>query len=171
MKVLFLDVDDVLNDDHHYVQFDEWPNPHKEPEKHLSEALCANLKKVLDRTGCKVVLSSTWRKHFDLEEMHKMLLDKGVDVPFVGQTLVLTNEIAAWKGNYVARHVEIRRWLNDHAEDLGVTQYAIVDDDPGAMIPEHFVQTHQGSKTEETGGLRKKHVEKLVEILNSSELS
>jgi len=169
MRILFLDIDGVLNDEEHYKQFEEWPDPNTETEKHLSEELCANLQKVLDRTGCKVVLSSDWRKHFDLEEMHKMLLDKGVDVPFIGQTLVLTNEMQAWRGNYVQRHLEIRRWLNDHKEEFNVTQFAIVDDDPAANIPNHYVQTFEGNKFEPVGGLREEHIEKLVEILTSTE--
>lgn len=171
MRILFLDIDGVLNDAKHYEQFEEWPDPDEEIEKHLSETLCANLKIVLDRTECKVVLSSDWRKHFDLEEMHKMLLDKGVDVPFIGKTLDLSSweGLTPHKGNWVPRHLEIRRWLNDHQEEFGVTQYAIVDDNPEANIPNHFVQTHEGNQWEPVGGLREEHVERLVEILTSSE--
>jgi len=53
MKVIFLDIDGVLN-------CDKTPNPRKFPYI-VDKKLLVRLKKLLDRTGAKVVLSSTWR--------------------------------------------------------------------------------------------------------------
>src|SRR5450759_4593748 len=53
MKVIFLDIDGVLN-------CDKTPNPRKFPYI-VDKTLLVRLKKLLDRTGAKAVLSSTWR--------------------------------------------------------------------------------------------------------------
>jgi HAD domain in Swiss Army Knife RNA repair proteins len=53
MKVIFLDIDGVLNCDH-------TPNPRKFPYV-VDKKLLARFKKLLSRTGAKVVLSSSWR--------------------------------------------------------------------------------------------------------------
>jgi histidinol phosphatase-like enzyme len=53
MKVIFLDIDGVLNCDH-------TANPRKFPYV-VDKKLLARFKKLLSRTGAKVVLSSSWR--------------------------------------------------------------------------------------------------------------
>src|SRR3954449_1202724 len=53
MKIIFLDIDGVLN-------CDKTPNPRDFPYI-VDKKLLARFKKLLDRTGAKVVLSSTWR--------------------------------------------------------------------------------------------------------------
>src|SRR3979411_2088839 len=53
MKVIFLDIDGVLN-------CDKTPNPRKFPYV-VDQTLLARFKTLVGRTGAKVVLSSTWR--------------------------------------------------------------------------------------------------------------
>ena len=53
MKVIFLDIDGVIN-------CDQTPNPRKFPYI-VDKRLLARLRKVMDATGAKVVLTSTWR--------------------------------------------------------------------------------------------------------------
>src|ERR1700738_745521 len=53
MKVVFLDIDGVLN-------CDSTPNPRKFPYI-VDKKLLARFKKLLDRAGANAVLSSTWR--------------------------------------------------------------------------------------------------------------
>jgi hypothetical protein len=53
MKVIFLDIDGVLN-------CDKTPNARKFPYI-VDKKLLARFQKLLDRTGAKVVLSSSWR--------------------------------------------------------------------------------------------------------------
>jgi hypothetical protein len=53
MKVIFLDIDGVLN-------CKKTPNPRKFPYV-VDRKLLRRLKRLLDRTGAKAVLSSTWR--------------------------------------------------------------------------------------------------------------
>jgi hypothetical protein len=53
MKVLFLDIDGVLN-------CSKTPNPRKLPYV-IDKKLLARLERLVERTGAKVVLSSSWR--------------------------------------------------------------------------------------------------------------
>src|SRR5436305_6195221 len=53
MKVIFLDIDGVLN-------CSKTPNPRDFPYI-VDKKLLARFKKLMDRTGAKVVLSSSWR--------------------------------------------------------------------------------------------------------------
>src|SRR4051812_18579144 len=59
MKILFLDVDGVLN---RVGTKERCPNGciGVEPD------LCARLERVVSSTGCSIVLSSTWRLHPDI---------------------------------------------------------------------------------------------------------
>ena len=68
-KVIFLDIDGVLN-------CGRTPNPRKFPYV-VDTRLLSRLKKLLDRTGAKIVLSSSWR----LDPVG-LLAAKYLDVPF-----------------------------------------------------------------------------------------
>jgi hypothetical protein len=151
-KVLFLDVDGVLN---HRAVF--LPSRGGSP---LDEAAIARLRRVIERTGCKVVLSSTWR----MLERHVDRLREAGGFPSPHQdwrTIELPIEVR--NGVVVTRQrgEEIAEWLSRHPE---VERYAIIDDD-GDMLPGQlpfFVQT-----TFETG-LTDEHAERLVAILGES---
>jgi hypothetical protein len=103
MKVIFLDIDGVLN-------CDKTPNPRKFPYI-VDEELLARFKQLLDRTGAKVVLSSTWRC-----DPVGVLAAKHWGIPFVD---VCPDEPKS------PRHNEITAWLADHPE---VTRFVVIDD-------------------------------------------
>lgn len=153
MKVLFLDVDGVLN---HRACFK--PSRGGAP---LCPDAVQRLQHLVRRTGCKVVLSSTWR----VLEHHtaKLRADGGFPEPHDDWRTV-DNPVAMQNGIIVDpyhRGGEIAEWLSRHPE---VTRYAIVDDD-GDMLPDqrpHFVQT-----SFETG-LLDEHCERLAQILGEA---
>lgn len=70
MKVLFLDVDGVLNSRTHPAF-----GFHKEAPGLMGMAPehGAILQEVLNSTGAKIVISSTWRKYWSLQVIKKML--------------------------------------------------------------------------------------------------
>lgn len=105
MKVLFLDIDGVVNKQEN---FDRSRNPGPYP----LDSYCAFLVgRIVLQTGCEVVLSSSWRNHPEgvqnVSERVIQLLDKTPYLPGV-------------------RGDEIQWWLDRHPE---VTRYAILDDD------------------------------------------
>lgn len=157
-RVLFLDVDGVLNNEGVFSdrRFGVAPLDH----------LCVGrLHDVVRKTGCKIVLSSSWR---DVPRLESRLAAADVFSCFVG---LMNDRIECrhhdlstkWLGgdDYLGRGSEIAEWLSRHPE---VTTYAIVDDDSD-MLPEQmpfFVQTSFDT------GLTDEHAERLVAILTAT---
>jgi HAD domain in Swiss Army Knife RNA repair proteins len=104
MKVIFLDIDGVLN-------CAKTPNPRKFPYV-VDKRLLGRLKKLLDRTEAKVVLSSSWR----LDPIG-LFAAKHYGVPFIGVSPDKPRS---------PRSKEILDWLSDHPK---ATRYAIIDDE------------------------------------------
>lgn len=104
MKVIFLDIDGVLN-------CDKTPNPRKFPYI-VDKKLLARFKKLVDRTGAKVVLSSTWRC-----DPVGLFAAKHWGVPFI--------DVCPDKPRSPRRR-EIISWLADHPR---VTRFAVIDDE------------------------------------------
>ena len=138
MKVVFLDVDGVLND---AVTTKDLMNdlPKKD---HLD---C--LKMIIDATGAKIVLSSTWRLFPGARNVVKSAL-RTVELEFIDKTEELRD-----------RASEIQEWLSRHPE---VEKFVILDDEEiSGKFPNNLVQTtfYQG--------LLPEHAEKAIKILNS----
>jgi hypothetical protein len=104
MKVIFLDIDGVLN-------CKKTRNPRGLPYV-VDPKLLRRFKRLIDRTGAKVVLSSTWR--YDPAGLFSA---KRQGIPFTGVTPDLPKR---------PRRDEILAWIKDHPR---VTRYAIVDDE------------------------------------------
>jgi hypothetical protein len=120
MKVLFLDVDGVLNNRSSLRVY----QPRVLFE--LDGRLVDRLKEILEKSDCELVLSSAWR----LIDGGREFLESSIGKKFLGET-------ERFNG---CRGEEIQHWLKSHPE---VTTYAIVDDD-GDMLESqlrNFFQT------------------------------
>jgi HAD domain in Swiss Army Knife RNA repair proteins len=104
MKVIFLDIDGVLN-------ADQTPNPRKFPYI-VDRKLLTRFKRVLERTRAKVVLSSTWR--YDTAGLFSA---KYHGIPFVDVTPDMPHR---------PRRDEILTWLKKHPK---VDRFVVIDDD------------------------------------------
>jgi hypothetical protein len=104
MKVIFLDIDGVLNSNN-------TPNPRNFPYV-VDKQLLARLKKLLNRTGAKVVLTSSWR----LDPIG-IFAAKHWGVPFIDVSPDMPKK---------TRRDEVLAWLSKHPN---VTRYAIIDDE------------------------------------------
>src|SRR5438874_1442453 len=104
MKVIFLDIDGVLN-------CEKTPNPRQLPYI-VDKRLLTRFKRLVARTGAKVVLTSTWRVdpvgRFAARHWGVPFYDVCADMP------------------RSPRRREILRWLRHHS---GVTRYAVIDDE------------------------------------------
>jgi hypothetical protein len=95
-----------------------------------------NLKRIIDETGAKIVISSTWRMGNGLEGMIEMW--KFRNLP--GEVVGITPNFMWRTGSTLQRGKEIDAYLEEHPE---VTNYVIIDDDSD-MEPhqlENFVMT------------------------------
>ena len=104
MKVIFLDIDGVLNSD-------QTSNPRKLPYI-TDRKLLTRFKRVLKRTGAKVVLSSTWR--YDPAGLFSA---KYYGIPFVDVTPDMPHR---------PRRDEILMWLKKRPK---LDRFVVIDDD------------------------------------------
>jgi len=140
MKVLFLDIDGVLNCQ---------TTPGSTFRK-LSPVLIERLDRVLDATNAQVVLSSTWR-FAGVESVQKTLREAGMR-----NWAKIIDGTPRDLGD-VIRGREIGAWLTKHPE---VKQFAIVDDDwdMGSLL-------HRLVHTDWVHGLTEKDAAELIRML------
>jgi len=120
MRVLFLDIDGVLNSTRTCVAFGGYPMELHHLEA-FDQAAIALIKRLCETADVKIILSSAWRLHHPFADVGKALA-----LPIVGRTPSLAGP----------RGMEINAWLTSHPE---ATEYAIVDDDPD-MLPDQLVR-------------------------------
>lgn len=116
MKVIFLDIDGVLNNRKSMNDaFNNGIFPTGNAMMHTVDPDCVDrLKKFVETTGASIVVSSTWRIFMD--EVHRAFKwCKWEDAPIIGRT-----------GKFGARGLEIDEWLKHNPQ---VTKYVIFDDD------------------------------------------
>jgi len=138
LKVIFLDIDGVLNNQtllYHYG-FD-----------YIDGDMVELLKHVVNATGAEIVLSSSWR----LDGHSKKIVEKELEKTKM-ELLDCTIHIKGKK-----RAEEIKEWLGRHK----VKKYAILDDDEDAGVGfgKNFFQTDADMGL--TGKVAKKAIEHL----------
>lgn len=147
MKILFLDVDGVLN------------STRSRSFLALSKGALRRLRSIVEQTGCKIVVSSTWRKHeFSRVRLRKTLRYKGLEI------YDITPDFSRGSiGERGCRGDEIQEWLDRHPE---TTAYCILDDDSDMLDSQlrNFVQTDMDYGLTDTLAYR------AVQILNRGEL-
>lgn len=133
MKVIFLDIDGVLNNSHtRTTTRDGWC--------FVDDELVANLKKVVDATDAKIVLSSTWRDgwHWEDESLNDISF---IDLrkKFQEFGMRISSKTGDWKKN---RGLEIEEWLNNWKGE-SIESFIIIDDwsDIGPF-KDHLLQTN-----------------------------
>lgn len=125
MRVLFLDIDGVLNSMRTCTAFGGWPHRLQHIQA-FDQVAIRLLQRLCDSSGVQIVLSSAWRG----SEPIKAFAD-AFGLPIISETPHLLGQ---------PRGAEIAAWLAEHPE---VDQFAIIDDDPD-MLPEQlprFIQT------------------------------
>lgn len=147
MKVLFLDIDGVLNSRKWFGSLHATIVAAKYPEEHFDPAAVARVNAIVERTGAVICVSSSWRLGRSVAELGELLATQGIRAEVVGATPV----------DFRARGLEIARWLAEHPE---VTVYAILDDDSDMRQ-----LARQHVKTDFEDGLLDHHVESAVSLL------
>lgn len=134
MRVLFLDIDGVLNSGEYFrkagLDRDTFPDGHLELEKIERINLFCEL------TGYKIVLSSTWRE-FGKDECNEILKRNGLTFDLYDITPDLTEKKGKiWTAK--TRGDEIQAWIDKHKPD----EYIIIDDDSDIHQKDRFIQTN-----------------------------
>lgn len=170
MKILFLDIDGVLNSElwythAHYcithdkkneIYSDESSNENdRHVDYNIDPRLIENLNLIIEKTGCEIVLSSSWRCP-DKEEMtllNSQLRRKGLIKEYFDVTPYSRSRI---------RGEEIKEWLNKNCKQLEITSFCIIDDDSD-MLEE---QKKFFVNTDSYIGLTSHDADMAIEILN-----
>ena len=125
MKIIFLDIDGVLN---HQLFYEE-----QEFRAHtdIDRSRISLLNNLIEDTNAKVVISSTWRIGTTIEELQTILNDEG----FTGEVIGKTPQ----GGNDCCRGNEIYKWIKDNDKLLGkpyyeFKDYVIFDDDSDMLL-------------------------------------
>jgi len=161
-KILFLDIDGVLN-----VNGQDRDEFGQTFHKHFEE----NLRWIIEETGAKIVISSTWRMS-GLKVMQKMwekrrLAGKVIDITPTEADVVERGTCEFY--DQVSRGHEIQQWIDDNK----VKCYAILDDDNDILPSQknNFVRTANNQDHPDCidigSGLTRICAELVVEILNS----
>lgn len=127
MKVVFLDVDGVLNTSKTYERvYHSFKNTGKK-ELEIDSFRLEYLKKIIDETGANIVLSSTWRRFFEkldnkivprnekVKQFYDMLNNYNIEIYDI---LIYDNDIN--------REELIIEWLSKNEVD----SFIIIDDEP-----------------------------------------
>lgn len=132
MKVLFLDIDGVLNNKGSIQRFRT--NQTFDPEN------VKQINRICSETDARIVVSSNWREGNALWVMQGALGHKGI----TGRIIDLTPDLKALEGMAEDRYqlrvrgIEIQRWLCDNP---WVIRHAIVDDRPVTGHDDNFFRT------------------------------
>ena len=143
MKVLFLDIDGVLNINSKFQEANQLYRP-----------AIVNLEYLLKKEPeLKIVISSSWR-HKGIDQVRNMLKENGIN----------PNKIIDVTGNEQSkderdhRGYQVECWLKRHPE---VKKFAILDDHTD-FVP----LKHKLVKTNTYEGLTENKVEKVIDVLN-----
>lgn len=145
MKVLFLDIDGVLNSGRSAMAFDGRPHSFRPGCMAKFDHVAIGLVRELCRqTDCSIVLSSDWRYMHTIHEVAN-----GLDLPVFDFTPRMTG----------SRGKEIDAWLADRTD---IESFAIVDD-----VPEMF-DCHPGQfvLSDDHNGLSMANYSELLSILS-----
>lgn len=154
MKIIFLDIDGVLNS----RQYDSCRGAVK---GNIDESRLPLLSRLMDQTGAKVVLTSSWRRHWD---------PTGVETDHIGEELthtfgrygIILYDKTPDVGN--DRSKEIRKWISEHPF---VKRYVIFDDNKfgwGDLEANVIKTDYRIGKA-----LEQKHIDKAIELLLQTE--
>lgn len=156
VKIIFLDIDGVLNSDEYFEKIKEL-NIHG-IESEIDTNKIKLLKKAIDETKAKVVLISSWRYTRRAKELKEMLACYEIYVdltPFINHK----------------RGLEIKKWLLDHPN---VEEYVILDDEIFDSYDEELmnklIKISNGNGYNLGEGLLPKDVDKIIEKLGKEKV-
>ncbi len=155
MKIIFLDIDGVLNS----FKYDLHRSEH---DGNIDKTRLPILKRVIDATGALIVLSSSWRKHWENEDNFDPI---GAEIDAVFESLELYIYDKTPILSSASRKQEIEQWLLSHKDE--VEAFVIIDDIFGGWdeLSPYVIKTSAYVGY----GLMDCHAEKAIEILNRTD--
>lgn len=116
-KILFLDIDGVVLPGRAYMLPNQTNNPYVTV---FDQCAVSMVNKACLKQKRKIVLHSSWVKHWEQDHIFKHLTEQGISPHHLHHDW-FTNPDLHW------RYDRVDEWLNRHPE---VTDYVILDDEP-----------------------------------------
>ena len=148
MKVLFLDVDGVLNTHGTAGTIDE--------------AMAERVRRILRETGAYLVISSSWRRNPVLVSFLLQQLGKDAEVRWLGSTPnLVADETTGGVALNANRGEEIETWLRTNSK-RGVRRFVILDDRNDMDNVRHNLV-----RTDADEGLTDNQADEAIQLLNA----
>lgn len=140
MKVIFLDIDGVLNNCMSAGVFHE----------SSTDPFCiAVLNESIRRTGAKIIVISTWKDNFDISVVINLLYERGV----------LANSIIGCTEKDLSKEPGIKNFMEIHGE---IEKFVIIDDN--LELTDESLKNFC-VRTDSHEGLQPEHLEKITNLL------
>lgn len=155
IKIIFVDVDGVFNSETYYRKRAEDGDVRPYPFSEFDPEAVKQYMRIIQKTGAKTVISSSWRHTDGLRSILKNVGFRGSPLDF---------EITPYLGTI--RGLEIKKYMEDYLDkhpDEEIESYCIIDDDIDMLYEQkdNFVRTDAFY-----GGLTKEKADKVIKILN-----
>jgi len=151
MKIIFLDIDGVMNSGNHCIALYNAGTPDFRCRRFTPQSVKA-LNWLLQDEEIRIVVSSTWRLSWKIDELKKHFEKEGVEV---------ADRIIGYTPNFPRekRGAEIQHWLASHSCDT----FVIFDDDSDmGEVKKRLI------KTDNRVGLTMKHVRRAKKWLDKA---
>lgn len=159
MKVIFLDIDGVLN-------FNSCKAREPNGCIGISDAAVKNLAKIVQETKAVIVLTSTWKMFWE-PNMRSTEQDSATGQYLQNKLLKQKILILDKTKDHVDNRGEgIKNWLSDHPQ---VTNWIVLDDDVFPDYEEQGIMEHLIKTNFYTGGLKEEHIIKAIDYLNKGQ--
>lgn len=184
MKVIFLDIDGVLNCEDAYMEGEctyvkwNWEDGREDFHQSFSSKSKYLLNQLIEKTGAKIVISSTWR-HSGIEFMRKVWEIEEMKGEIIGITPDFRNKKVS-----IPRGVEINHFLEndlrfrhinwdedvqlEYIKESGIENYIIIDDDSDMLYGQrnHFIHVLPSPRNKT--GFNQEYFELALEKLNKN---
>ena len=160
MKIIFLDIDGVLNNIHTRESFEDFI--------FVSDEKILLLKKIICSTNAKIVLSSTWRKGWRAKEYNPKCASEDVRLfeALVRKLSEYEIELMSYTPHLWHRGKEIESWINSW-EGEEIESFVILDD---KNKEEFEPNSERLIQTDICVGLTESHIEQAINLLNTKEI-
>ena len=183
MKIIFLDIDGVLNCEtafkKGFCKYVDWVDKEKK-DYHMSFYPPAKdlLNKLINETDAKIVISSTWRGN-GLQFMQNVWKQEQM----LGEIIDITPHLYLKDNSSAPRGCEIKRWLENkgfrhinwskkeqqkYIKQSGIESYVIIDDDSDMLLQQKDYFVHVLPSPRNKNGFTEKHFKQAIKILNKT---
>lgn len=151
MNILFLDIDGVMNSSKHRAYLNSI-GVHEMIMRSFDPEAVVALNWLLNECDFSIVISSSWRSHWNMGELCEHFIEQGVEQ--AERIIAYTPKL------YSRRGIEIQKWLDGHHP----SKFVILDDDSDMEhLMSHLV------KTDFANGLTMKEAEEIRKRFHGTE--